>query len=103
MNCRPGDLARVIAPGRMTRCPLCGIEGVAIKPDTMVVVTTHDGIAWRLDKPVLNDVQLSCGVAIYIICHALSDDILRPIRDPGDNAVDEMLIRVGLPTDGVLV
>jgi hypothetical protein len=96
MNCRPSDLARVVAPGRMVRCT-CGATAVAIKPDTLVIVTRHDGIAWLLQEPIRVNVSLPCGVLIQANCTGLGDDILRPIRDPGDDAVDETLIYAGDP------
>lgn len=99
MNCRPGDLARVLAPGRSISCPLCGDSAVAIKPDTLVIVTTHDGIAWRLQDPIMVNVSLKCGAHIVARCTALHDSALKPIRDPGDDAVDEMVRKVGKPVD----
>lgn len=97
MNCRPGDLARVLAPGRSISCPLCGDSAIAIKPDTLVIVTEHDGIAWRLQDPITVNVSLKCGAFIVARCAALHDSGLKPIRDPGDDAVDETLIYAGDP------
>ena len=95
MNCRPNDLARVIAPGRLVHCPLCSCSGVAVRPDTIVRVTQHDGIAWALEEPICDVVPISCGATIIIRCRMLPDELLRPIRDPGDDAVDEMVAKLG--------
>lgn len=95
MNCRPGDLCRVLAPGRSISCPLCGTSAIAIKPDTLVIVTEHDGIAWRLQEPITVNVALQCGAYIVANCTAIHDSALKPIRDPGDDAVDQVIERVG--------
>lgn len=95
MNCRPGDLARVLSPGRRISCPLCGDSAIAVKPDTLVVVTTHDGIAWILQEPIIVNVSLKCGAHIIARCTALEDRCLKPIRDPGPDAIDEIVAKVG--------
>ena len=92
MNCRQNDMARVIAPGRMTCCPSCGSAAVAVKPDTFVRVTQHDGIAWELEESITGTVEFPCGVQLFFRCHSLHDDILRPIRNPGDDEVDQTLV-----------
>ena len=97
MNCRPNDVARVISPGRLTRCPFCGGTGVAVLPDTFVRVTQHDGIAWVLEDPIERTVDFPCGQQIHVRCRAIVDDLLRPIRDPGDDEVDQTLIYAGDP------
>lgn len=97
MNCRPGDLCRLLAPGRSISCPLCGESAIAVKPDTLVIVTHHDGIAWALQEPILVTVSLKCGATIVARCTAIRDAALKPIRDPGDDAVDETLIYAGDP------
>lgn len=76
MNCKPGDLAVV-------RCP--------IEPSNngrFVVVTQLDpllhskwGPAWNYEGERI----VSEGTALRAIC----DCWLKPIRDPGDDAVDE--------------
>ena len=97
MNCRPGDLCRVLSPGRSISCPLCGTSAIAVKPDILVIVTEHDGIAWRLKEPIRVNVSLQCGAFIVAICTTIQDSALKPIRDPGDDAVDETLIYAGDP------
>lgn len=96
MNCRPHDLARVISPGRLARCPSCGSQKVAVKPLTIVRVTEHDGTVWVLEEPLTGDLEFDCGTFLHWICRGLHDDLLRPIRDPGDDAVDEM-VRIAGP------
>lgn len=97
MNCQPNDIARVIPPGRLARCPICGGQKVAVLPDTIVRVTRHDGIAWMLEEPLRGQLEFDCGQQLSWVCTGLKDELLRPIRDPGDDAVDEMLLRVGAP------
>ncbi len=95
MNCQKGDLARVIAPGRMSRCPVCRTAEVVVKPLTIVRVTEHDGTVWLLEEPLSGTHDFACGSVLQWNCRGLSDDILRPIRDPGVDEVDEMVRIVG--------
>ncbi|WP_422096874.1 hypothetical protein [Variovorax sp.] len=89
MNCQPGDLARVIdTPGtrhvghvdrflRLTES-YTGPRGVA---------------CWLYEGPMLR-CMCPCGSPI----ESFADEVLRPIRNPGDDAVDETLLRLPAPT-----
>lgn len=83
LNCKPGDLARIIHhptlpeyADRIVRC-----------------VRTHvhprGRIGWIIEP------RLPCG------CDVVADDLLRPIRDPGDDAVDETLTWLPSPVKEV--
>lgn len=76
MNCEPKELARIVRTGPMTRHLLDRIVTV-----DSVVTFTDWGACWAY-TPQLRD---SCGMPINFI----EDCALRPIRDPGDDAVDE--------------
>lgn len=91
MNCQKDDLARVVSPGRLVRCPTCGGQKAAVLPDTIVRVKEHDGVAWMLEEPLRGELDFECGLYLRWTCSGLSDDLLRPIRDPGEDAVDEMI------------
>ena len=77
MNCKPGDLAIVI-----------GDVEDKVPPRTGAIVRISKASwfwpnAWELDPPVFDPAD---GAPIHV-----SDDCLRPIRDPGDDAQDETL------------
>lgn len=80
MNCKQGDLARIVAPddpahGYIVRCLY--LVHHALNADGEVV----QGDLWRVDPdvPMTNGKPGNC----------VRDANLRPIRDPGDDAVDE--------------
>lgn len=83
MNCKPGDLAVIVRSkntrniGFITRC-------VAFKP------TRRGEPAWLIDPPcpVGNYVDES---GVFRLSDWAYDSHLLPIRDPGDDAKDEML------------
>ena len=86
MNCKQGDLAIVVeahgsfrsAVGRIVRC-----EALSAK---------HSA-AWVVDPPL----TIQVGIGHVLHCEAVGDECLRPIRDPGDDAVDETLSWVPVP------
>lgn len=74
LNCRPGDIARVV-----TRGPF---------QDKLIRVTCVNGFyrgraIWDYEPPYF---ECLGGQQNWFF-----DDVLRPIRDPGDDAVDETL------------
>lgn len=80
LNCRPGDLARVVTPGPFQ--------------DKIIRVTRVDqyfrGRAiWGYEPPHF---EFAIGVQTGFF-----DDVLRPIRDPGDDARDETLSWLDIP------
>lgn len=97
MNCRPGDLARVVAPGYFIRC-WCGAQTLVVKPDTLVVCAQPYADGWYLAEPLKVDAIRACGEHERLTgtCGSLPDHLLRPIRDPGADAVDEMVAKVGV-------
>ena len=82
MNCRPGDLARVIDD------PAARVVGIVDRIFKLTVLcgTTDYGNspAWAYEGPMI---ESPFGTRF----EGISDEILRPIRDPGDDAKDEML------------
>lgn len=96
MNCRPGDLARVVAPGYLLRC-WCGVRTLVVKPDTMVICATQFADGWYLAEPLKVDTTWACGDGERLsgTAGSLPDSLLRPVRDPGPDAVDEMVNLVG--------
>ena len=89
VNCRAGDLARIVAfPAND--------EGDRLMPGRIVRLVEwfphpiRGWAMWRLEAPLV--IELSDGGQIVV---AIADKVLRPIRDPGDDAQDEMLALVG--------
>lgn len=101
MNCKPGDLARVVGLPKqlqlgnnrivqLKKLPPIEIEGCAcwVLEDALQVTlvgkikTTRD--TFKLEEPVCLD--------------ALPDIYLRPIHDPGDDAQDETLTWLPVPS-----
>jgi hypothetical protein len=84
MNCELGDLAviRDCSAGEEDSLGhFCTIVDAAMHPMT-------GAPGWCFDPPVMvNGDPRNCAL----------DRNMRPIRHPGDDAVDEMLLRVGLP------
>lgn len=105
MNCRPGDLARVISPGVRMACPFCGGLAVIVDPDTFVTcVALTDDSRWILKKPISFGITFECGFFVLRqrgLVTAIEDHLLRPIRDPGDEALDEVLALVGAPVGAI--
>lgn len=91
LNCRPGDLARIISTPETRKY---GIVDRIFKL-TVLVGKCNDGhrAAWGYEGP---RIEIPLPGSAFIVT-GISDDILRPIRDPGDDAVDETLVRLGKP------
>lgn len=91
MNCRPGDLAHIVAPYRdrsMRGLPVNVIEthrGGAVRAKNGCISHDRGQDCWLVDG---HDERLPM---------VIGDDYLRPIRDPGDDAVDEMVLRKPVP------
>jgi hypothetical protein len=83
MNCKPGDLAVVIrgefASGKIVRCLYLRPEHCVISKDGHL----RYGPIWQVE-PRIPD------FSNRLVSHA-RDAILRPIRNPGDDASDESL------------
>lgn len=95
MNCKPGDLARVIAPGFLIACS-CGHRQAVVKPDTFVVCGEAHADGWKLQEPIRVGGQMQCDGGFFSgRVNSLPDAILRPIRPQADDAVDEMVHLVG--------
>jgi hypothetical protein len=93
MNCKPGDLAIVVwseagNEGKILRCLRLVRKSVLMKN-----FEVKEDWCWEIDRQIPG-------------CHGtptrfVRDSILRPIRDPGDDAVDETLLRLPSPRQEV--
>lgn len=88
MNCQPNDLARVISnPETIRHHTADKIVRVA-----RLEFSERGSPLWVLEKKLM---------ARYGMVDAILDCALRPIRDPGDDAVDETLLRLPSPRQEV--
>jgi hypothetical protein len=103
MNCKPGDLAVVVSLIVGTG-PHGGHVEVDVRGRVVSCVTlasTHDEcVGWQVTEPLV-----TWYVEVYpngiwweeITIDVIGDEYLRPIRDPGVDAVDEMVRLLGKP------
>lgn len=92
MNCRPNDMAVInrLAPADV--CPGAGpidltgtiVHCLSIDPDS-----PENDPVWLVDERQVS-FTLGGGRATATI-YAVPDAVLKPLRDPGDDAKDEML------------
>lgn len=97
MNCKPGDLAIVVKS-------TCGNEGKIVRCIRLATPVEADRLGYWSGPLWYTDVELMSqrynGMERRMV-RSCPDKYLRPIRDPGDDAVDEMVERVGKP-EGVV-
>lgn len=96
MRFKRGDLVRYVAPNYLNRPNVYGWIGQIVRYQRSA--TGAD--AWIVDPPLPGGIVLHDGVRRFP--EWVSDASLAPIRDPGDDAVDEMTLLAGKP-EGVTV
>lgn len=99
MNCRPGDLARIVGLD-----PRLGLNDKIVHLRNEPPFIAYGAMSWNLEEPLLvtlpsAGVNLNTGY-VYLKGEVLrstymADAYLRRIDDPGDDAVDEMVAKVG--------
>lgn len=77
MNCRPGDLAVIVSV--LGSSHALSLLGKLVKVVEIKRIDPICGPFWRMAEPVLYR-----GVDFHLV----ADAALRPIRDPGDDAID---------------
>lgn len=99
MNCRPGDIARIVNnagyEGRLVE-----VLRAAVTTDCTVI----DALAWwcrSLGAPL--PTYCDDGRTVHLQERAIRDRDLRPIRDPGDDAIDEISTRKPVERDATLI
>ncbi|MGC4396010.1 hypothetical protein [Hydrogenophaga sp. T2] len=89
MNCKPGDLAVIVRASDRFEHAWVG---------RVIRVTHLSGVGltglpcWAYEGPRLHH-------RLFGDATAIADEVLRPLRDPGDDAVDEVLRRIGSPNE----
>lgn len=96
MNCRKGDLAIIVKSwagneGKIVRCLFIDAERSGYETLAPGGIVHPPEPIWIIDQEIPGfDGSLSNYIA---------DSQLRPIRDPGDDATDEMVLIAGKPQE----
>jgi hypothetical protein len=97
MNCKPGDLCFVVRPLSWTFW-LTGEQSVCVKAGTIVrVVEINEFGNWQLQDPIAYEFTSSRGDFVAALIVGIGDEHLKPIPDIDEDAVDEMVQRLGSP------
>lgn len=93
MNCKPGDLAMVVK----AVCP----ENIGLIVKVLRWAPPIDGMpAWETESDRPSPTVCTISPRVSTGMHRVADvrdAWLRPIRDPGDDAIDEMVQKLGKP------
>lgn len=98
MNCRPGDLAVVVFSknienvGAIVRCIRLISDSEQV--DGVQWTQRRGGPCWLVES---EGRLLAWGIAGHVRRRAFADALLRPIRDPGEDAQDETLLWKPVP------
>jgi hypothetical protein len=95
MNCKPGDLAVIVRTHGEIEPATKQFLGRVVR--LRASTERAEGICWNFEDQPLRGSWHGADVSWY----NLPDDWLRPIRDPGDDATDETLLRLGKPVPTV--
>lgn len=88
MNCKPGDLARVISTPESLEAGV--VDWFFVVKEPRCKTDAKGGVAWTYEGPIRVVPQ---GIFKGTQFIGIADHILRPIRDPGPEAVDEMVLK----------
>ena len=94
MNCKPGDLAIVVKANRVPENVGRIVKVVRLVSRGEVLFSSGcvNGTAgWLVEGRVRSFLGFNGNEGVF------PDNCLRPIRDPGDDAQDEMLVLLGKP------
>lgn len=100
MNCIPGDLAVIVnalSPNRdrIVRCVRLLLPGEEMTLAGVTFVAVADATFWAVEGRL--KAAGPCGEEIEVPGGPIRDRWLRPIRDPGPDAVDESLLWLRIP------
>ncbi len=90
MNCKPGDIARVVSGGANRDKLLRVLDSDNCDPGEWRCEALQSMSQYVWEKIVG---QVPAGAIVYAM-----DSILRPIRDPGEDAQDETLSWLQVPS-----
>lgn len=98
MNCKKDDLAIVVRSftgenlGKIVRC-----LRLANPEDLWLHNVGYDGPVWLIDQTLI--CRSLANLNYFAEVPLVPDEILRPIRDPGEDATDEMVQLLGKPQE----
>jgi hypothetical protein len=107
MNCKQGDLARIVRPSPRVKEPMLDRLCVVLRaahsgdnemPDGYLVENTNDTPSWVIE--LSSDIHAMTSRRRWRKTRfgVIDDASLRPIRDPGDDATDETLLWQPVPS-----
>lgn len=94
MRFKRGDLVRYVAPNYLNRPNVYGWIGQIVRYQR----GKSGADAWIVDPPLPGGVIIHHD-GIWKLPEWIADASLAPIRDPGDDATDEMLQLLGKPNE----
>lgn len=102
MNCRPGDLAVIVKPGSPNYGRFVTVRELYDGRRPFIGTFYrgwHGEPAWIVEGTDL--VLVSPKGRTFAPWHVVHDEWLRPIRDPGEDAKDEMLRPLPAPSEPI--
>lgn len=102
MNCKPHELAIIVNSGSRSSGLAREVARQAIGKIVRVVKlrpphhpdACYEALVWEIEEPF----KIECEGRVFTI-GGVGDECLRPIRDPGDDADDEMVQLLGKPSE----
>jgi hypothetical protein len=91
VNCKPGDLARVV---HTIETELIGMADKIVRV-TVASRSASQEMAWAYEGEMF---KCKCTPSCTNVVQCIPDEDLRPIRDPGDDARDETLTWLPVPS-----
>lgn len=91
MNCKQGELVRFVGETQGNSLPVFGWIGKVVSYKRCPL----SGDAWIVEPPMPGG-NVRNG-PYKEMANWIADKALRPIRDPGDDATDEMIVLLGKP------
>ena len=100
MNCKHGQLVRYIGSNPFNRPNVYGWIGRTVRPDFETDASGNSELGWFVEPPMPGGVLWVKidGIPYYSNGSRVLDRSLQPIDNPGDDAVDETIQRLGAPT-----
>jgi hypothetical protein len=107
MRCKRGDLA-VVTMFVGLECGHCGAKVTLLRLGTPIDCQDLDPSerepSWLLPQPIVIPLLCTCSATGLWRLRSVHDSALRPIRDPGPDAIDETLSSLSIaPHGGQLV
>ena len=95
LNCRAGDIAVLIKDILANKCDgsiVLAKDGTVVECAAIeTVVNSPEYPGWFIKEPFIGKAVCKHGRHYEFLIVSIADRLLRPLRDPGDNAKDELL------------